>query len=1271
MKNFTTLITLTFLLTLFSQIGWGQEIPNDWTGDSGIDIYKESSNPHGGTYCARIDVNTGTQANCDFNNTTNISVTAGNSYTVKFWYKTSAHVKGRIVLLWDNGTAYGGYTNAGESNWTEFSESGTVPSGATSLTIGIRFYDQSNFSAPETQYIDDLTFESPTGTSKTVTNGDLENWPVSNDNDSQVSVSSTLTEPATISSLVNSSNGVQVFDFTLTDAGSGDGVATIIDQLQITQGSANGVANWTNAIAGAVLNGPDITNLAGTVNATDITFSGSGFINISDNSNETYTLSIWLNTDLSAISDNDILEFATDYSNITTDASGSSFGSGAPESGDNNVAIDVDATELRFAQQPTDANINDCMSPDVSVEATDANGNRDLNFTETIRITSAGTLTSSPVDVAAVNGLATFSGANCIEHSATGTNLTLNAERASTADWNVTSSQFDITDINACGLEEFNGGTTAPAGWTFNGLGGTYTSSGNYGNSSPSLKMDDTGDFIETANVTSPSQLSFWIKGQTTDALSALLVEGWDGSWNTIENITNLPTTGTIKTYTTGLSSYTKFRFSYTKSAGNLAFDDVDVTCGSCAEPTNDATALNFTSKTSTSIDLSWTNGNGGNRIIICREGAAVSFTPSDNNTYTANPDYSAGTEVGTAGEGNKVIYNGSASTTTVTGLTPGTTYYFEIYEYGCSGGAEDYLTSGTPAEGNETTLPENVSNFSLTCITNTTATLTWTIPAGGFDGILVVARESTLAPSDPSCDGVWLTSPSTDFSTATTYCSNTTDSRYVYNSTGSTVTITGLTPGADYVFKAFTYNGSDWTSGTQTATIAEVKNVTGENIAPANQQISVMWNNPATCYDEILVIAHKGGSITAGAGPADGNDGSGYVADASEPFSGTDLGTNDFVVYKGAQTDFDATGLENGTQYCFKIFVRKGTEWSSGVEICQTPADVTVFNPGELIIIGFDSNVGGGRDSIFLTSLVDIKPGTEFLYVNSRYEAGAPANVRTAEWHGGGDDPDADPGIFKISYSSTAASSISAGAVISFSTNGYKADYIKVNGTLNADFSSSNIVGSANIHATDGDQIWLLQGNFTDQGTYYTLDGNVLWGLTNNIDWVPVDQPVSDASDGTGRESRLNPDLECFNLSMPTGKGYALYLNSSDHNNSKRNLLLAIMNGGNWNDGVGDATMNFNADFTSPYEVDSIGKPFTVTVSGSTDGTWLGGASAYVNDWFSCMNCEGLTVPDSTVDVTIPNTTDKPIIDHTAGKAAKFSYIAECNNITIDNNFL
>ena len=98
--------------------------------------------------------------------------------------------------------------------------------------------------------------------------------------------------------------------------------------------------------------------------------------------------------------------------------------------------------------------------------------------------------------------------------------------------------------------------------------------------------MDATGDRVITPIFTgAASSLSFWIKGLTTNTGSALLVEGSTNgtTWTTIHNITNsLPSMGTTMTYTSTSSpalpaGMIQFRFTYTKSAGNLAFDDVTV----------------------------------------------------------------------------------------------------------------------------------------------------------------------------------------------------------------------------------------------------------------------------------------------------------------------------------------------------------------------------------------------------------------------------------------------------------------------------------------------------------------------------------------------------------------------------------------------------------------------------------------------------------------------------------------------------------------------
>ena len=168
-----------------------------------------------------------------------------------------------------------------------------------------------------------------------------------------------------------------------------------------------------------------------------------------------------------------------------------------------------------------------------------------------------------------------------------------------TANWNVvegaTAYNLDVSAYPTFSVgggtstltEGFSNGIVAPVDWKFTAIGGTYTTAGNFGAASPSLKLDDTGDAIETPTLTSSAtQLSFWYKGQTTNTLSVLKVEGYNGSsWVTIESISSLATSGTTITYTTSSipalpANIVKFRFTYTKSSGNLALDDVSIISG-------------------------------------------------------------------------------------------------------------------------------------------------------------------------------------------------------------------------------------------------------------------------------------------------------------------------------------------------------------------------------------------------------------------------------------------------------------------------------------------------------------------------------------------------------------------------------------------------------------------------------------------------------------------------------------------------------------------
>ncbi|MFY7741864.1 MAG: fibronectin type III domain-containing protein [Flavobacterium sp.] len=136
----------------------------------------------------------------------------------------------------------------------------------------------------------------------------------------------------------------------------------------------------------------------------------------------------------------------------------------------------------------------------------------------------------------------------------------------------------------------FEGFTTYVAQSTFNNFTmtgtGNYTTTASSGTSGPnSIQFNDTNDRLVSPNFPGAlTSLSFWIRGNGTNAISSFLIEGFNGtSWQTIQNITNsIPTVGTIYNYTSSSSpalpnNVTQIRFTYTKGNGNLAFDDFSV----------------------------------------------------------------------------------------------------------------------------------------------------------------------------------------------------------------------------------------------------------------------------------------------------------------------------------------------------------------------------------------------------------------------------------------------------------------------------------------------------------------------------------------------------------------------------------------------------------------------------------------------------------------------------------------------------------------------
>lgn len=156
------------------------QLPSNWTDDTGIETFKESTTVHGGEYSCGVIVNTDAQANCNLINQVAIPVNAGESFTVSFWGITSPKVLVRAFFYWEGvGTNFSPtYLAPGTQQWAMFSYQDTVPAGAVSLKIGLRFYDVTGFVPGEIQYVDDVRFESPNGNSLTVSNGDFESWAI-------------------------------------------------------------------------------------------------------------------------------------------------------------------------------------------------------------------------------------------------------------------------------------------------------------------------------------------------------------------------------------------------------------------------------------------------------------------------------------------------------------------------------------------------------------------------------------------------------------------------------------------------------------------------------------------------------------------------------------------------------------------------------------------------------------------------------------------------------------------------------------------------------------------------------------------------------------------------------------------------------------------------------------------------------------------------------------------------------------------------------------
>jgi len=349
--------------------------------------------------------------------------------------------------------------------------------------------------------------------------------------------------------------------------------------------------------------------------------------------------------------------------------------------------------------------------------------------------------------------------------------------------------------------------------------------------------------------------------------------------------------------------------------------------------------------------------GNGARILVLARSGSAVNASPANGTAYSANLTFGSGTQIGT---GNFVVYAGTDSVFNLTGLVTNTIYHLQAYEFNGTGSGTRYNLNGMPV-ANRSTLATSPSQqaviVSKTAITSTSMTLNFT--AGNGNRRLVVLRAATPVDSLPVAGTVYVSNA--NFSLAEEISAG---NKVVYYNTGSSVNISGLSPGTKYFIRLFEANGSASGNDNYYLTGSPIDSF----LTPATEP-TIIASSPTFIQLDTnlltlrvtkgngasrLVVMRQGAAVAVS--PIDGQS---YNAAATFG-AGDTLNAETFVVYSGSDSIFTVSGLQPSVIYHYRVFEFNGSEeftnYRTGSFLSASRATLSV-EPTQQVVMGAFSN--------------------------------------------------------------------------------------------------------------------------------------------------------------------------------------------------------------------------------------------------------------------------------------------------------------------------